>query len=112
MGYPYVWAGSTPQSGFDCSGFTSYVFKSLGYPTNRVAQDIYQNGTYVDYASLQPGDAVFFGTSVYNIGHVGIYIGNNQFIHANSAEGKVMIDGLGANDWYTRGFVGGRRIAA
>lgn len=111
IGYKYVWAGSSPETGFDCSGFTSYVFRSLGYSTNRVAQDIFQNGTYVDYEDLQPGDAVFFGKSQSSINHVGIYIGNGEFIHADSYMGYVHIDELGDGDNYTKKFVGGRRIA-
>ena len=79
MGYSYVWAGSSPSTGFDCSGFVSYVYKSLGYQTNRTAADIYKNGVSVAYEDLQPGDAVFFASSSEAIGHVGIYIGDGQF---------------------------------
>lgn len=109
LGVPYVWAGSTP-SGFDCSGFVSYVFKSNGYQTNRTAAAIYQNGYAVDKSELQPGDAVFFASSSEAIGHVGIYIGNGQFIHASSGAGYVTINSLDES-YYSRMYVGARRIA-
>ncbi len=109
MGVPYVWAGSSP-SGFDCSGFVSYVFKSNGYQTNRTAAAIYQNGVAVDKSELQPGDAVFFASSSQAIGHVGIYIGDGQFIHASSGAGYVTINSLDES-YYSRMYVGARRIA-
>lgn len=109
LGVPYVWAGSSP-SGFDCSGFVSYVFKNLGYPTYRVAKDIYRNGYAVSKSELQPGDAVFFASSSEAIGHVGIYIGGGEFIHASSGDGYVTISGLDES-YYTRMYVGARRIA-
>ena len=111
MGYSYVWAGSSPSTGFDCSGFVSYVFKSLGYSTSRTAADIYyNNGTAVDYSDLQPGDAVFFASSSQAIGHVGIYIGNGEFIHSSSGAGYVTINSL-SESYYSRMYVGAKRIA-
>ena len=110
MGTPYVWGGESPSVGFDCSGFVSYVFKSLGYQTNRVARDIYRNGVEVDKSELQPGDAVFFASSSESIGHVGIYIGDGEFIHSSSGAGYVTINGLDES-YYTRMYVGARRIA-
>ena len=109
LGVPYVWAGASP-SGFDCSGFVSYVYKSLGYQTNRTAADIYKNGVAVDKGALEPGDAVFFASSSEAIGHVGIYIGNGQFIHASSGKGCVIISGLDES-YYANMYVGARRIA-
>ncbi len=111
LGYSYVWAGSSPSTGFDCSGFVSYVFKSMGYSTSRTAADIYSNnGTSVDYADLQPGDAVFFASSSQAVGHVGIYIGNGQFIHSSSGAGYVTINSLDES-YYSRMYVGAKRIA-
>ena len=80
LGTPYVYGGSTP-AGFDCSGFTSYVYKQFGVDIGRTTYDQVKRGTVVSKANLQPGDLVFFGskTSPY---HVGIYVGGGQYIHS------------------------------
>lgn len=109
LGVPYVWAGTSP-SGFDCSGLVYYVFKECGYSTNRTAASLYNNGTYVDRDDLQPGDIICFTNSGYSyIGHVGIYIGNGEFIHASSGGGKVMISSLNET-YYNNHYYGARRI--
>ena len=106
LGYRYVYGGSSP-SGFDCSGFTSYVYKQFGYKLNRSASDQLDNGVAVSRSELQPGDLVIFkkGSS----SHVGLYIGNNQFIHASTSKVGVIISRM-SDAYYTTGFVGGRRI--
>lgn len=109
LGVPYVWAGMSP-SGFDCSGFVNYIYDLYGYDLDRVAQSIYSNnGVFVDKANLQIGDIVCFGYSGSSINHVGIYIGDGQFIHASSGRGKVVISSLSEN-YYTRMYVGAKRV--
>ena len=109
LGVPYLWGG-TSSSGFDCSGLVYYVYKECGYSINRTAASIYQNGTFVEKANLKVGDAVCFTTnSSASIGHVGIYIGNGQFIHSSSGSGKVIISDL-SSSYYITNYVGARRI--
>ena len=111
VGYPYVYGGSSP-SGFDCSGFTQYVYKQFGYSLNRTASNQLQNGTPVSMSELLPGDLVLFkraGTGSSAASHVGLYIGNGQFVHASTAKVGVIVSDLDSA-YYTTGFVGGRRI--
>lgn len=110
VGYPYVYGGSSPK-GFDCSGFTSYVYKHFGYNINRSASTQLDNGKAVSMSELQPGDLVIFkkGNSSKRATHVGLYIGNNQFVHASTSKVGVIISRL-SDSYYTKGFVGGRRI--
>ncbi len=108
LGYSYVWGGASPSAGFDCSGFTKYVFAQLGYTLNRTAAQQLQNGTSV--SELKVGDLVFFNntyTTSAAASHVGIYIGDNQFIHA--AEGGVKITDL-SHPYYASRYVGARRV--
>ena len=102
LGCPYSWGGKDP-SGFDCSGFVSYVYAHFGITLNRVAQDQAKNGYGVSASELQPGDILCFYSGSSYIGHVGIYIGFGKFIHAqNSATGVVITDLAG--HYAERGF--------
>jgi cell wall-associated NlpC family hydrolase len=111
IGTPYVWGGESPgEGGFDCSGFTQYVFKQVGYSLNRISGDQAKQGVYVSRASIQPGDLIFYsfeGNGVIN--HVGIYIGNGQMIHSPKAGDSVKITNIGTAYWRSR-YVTARRI--
>ena len=107
LGYKYTYGGSSPSTGFDCSGFTSYVFKQHGISLNRTAAGQYSNGVAVSRANLQPGDLVMFGKS--GINHVAIYIGGGQIIHASTPSTGVRIDSL-STGYYNNNYVGARRI--
>ena len=107
-GYPYVWGGTTPD-GFDCSGFTTYVYGHFGISLNRVADDQTRNGVAADISALQPGDLLCFYSSGSYVGHVGIYIGNNRFIHASTYTTGVIISEL-SGYYNARGFIARRLI--
>ena len=111
LGKPYVWGAQGPNS-FDCSGFTYYVFKnSANITLPRTSKDQSTCGTTISKKNLKVGDLVFFDTSGSNSGnvsHVGIYIGSNQFIHASSSKGKVVISDF--NNYYTNAFVKVKRV--
>ena len=104
LGVPYVWGGSSPGTGFDCSGFTSFVYAQVGVtlPHNAAAQ--YGYGVPVSRDQLEPGDLVFFD----GLGHVGLYIGNGEFVHAPHTGDVVKISPLAG--WYDSNYVGARRI--
>lgn len=111
-GIKYARGGNTPETGFDCSGFVRYVFKqaaSLTLPHSALA--ISQIGKSVPKNDLQPGDLVFFNTMRNTFSHVGIYLGNNRFIHSPSAGGKVRVENMQDGYWSTR-FSGAQRIDA
>ncbi|MDY3859836.1 MAG: SH3 domain-containing protein [Candidatus Limivicinus sp.] len=101
VGYNYSWGGKSPSTGFDCSGLVYYVYSQFGYTLNRVACDQANNGVAV--TELQPGDILCFYSGSSYIGHVGIYIGDNKFVHAqNSATGVVVTELAGY--YATRGY--------
>ena len=104
LGVPYVWGGASP-SGFDCSGFSMYVFAQVGVSLPHHAASQYGMGSPVSRDQLAPGDLVFFN----GLSHMGIYIGGGQFIHAPRTGDVVKISSL-SDSWYARTWVGARRI--
>ena len=110
MGVRYRSGGSSPN-GFDCSGFTMYLYGQLGYSLPHTATGQYNNcGTYVAKADLQPGDLVFFSDSGHAIGHAAIYIGGGQIVHALYSVGRVTTNYL-SESYYANRYVGAKRIA-
>ncbi|WP_294515590.1 C40 family peptidase [uncultured Intestinimonas sp.] len=109
LGTPYVLGGNGPSS-FDCSGFTKYIYAQFGYSLNRTATDQLQNGVSVSRDELQPGDLVFFKYNTSKpVSHVGIYIGNGEFIHASTNRYMVQIDQMNTGH-YANVYVYARRI--
>ena len=106
IGSSYVYGASGPSS-FDCSGFTSYIYKQYGVSLNRTAAGQYSNGTAVSKDELQPGDLVMFGKS--GINHVGIYIGGGQMVHAANPSRGVTTDTINSGYYYNN-YVGARRV--
>lgn len=110
LGYRYVSGGSVPATGFDCSGFTSYIYKHFGISLSRSSKGQINNGVAVARKNLKLGDLVIFNNSRNTmIGHVGIYIGGNKFIHAANSKEGVTITSLSSSYYNTR-FVGARRV--
>ena len=106
LGRPYVYGANGPNA-FDCSGFTSYVYRHFGVSIPRTTGSQFGAGVAVSRDSLAPGDLVFFNTVEY-LGHVGLYIGGGDFIHAASS-GKVKVSSLNEGYYRTR-YAGARRV--
>ena len=112
LGIPYVWGATGPDK-FDCSGFTQWVFRDVGINIPRVSRDQARVGEYVSFNNLQSGDMMFFDTHKKRTGrvsHVGIYLGNGNFIHASSAGKKVVIYNFNKKPFYKERFLWGRRV--
>ncbi len=111
IGIRYRRGGSSPDSGFDCSGFVNHVFKEgLGLYLPRSAKEMSRTGDEVGKEELKPGDLVFFNTMRRTFSHVGIYLGDNLFVHSPRVGGKVRIEDLRDRYW-TRRYNGARRVA-
>jgi cell wall-associated NlpC family hydrolase len=108
-GTPYVYGGAG-RDGFDCSGFTSYLYGRLGISLPHSARGQFEMGRHISRDAMKPGDLVFFHTVTPGISHVGVYIGNGRFIHASSRRsGGVRVDNLD-RDYYQSAFRGARRV--
>ena len=111
-GVKYSYGGNSPEGGFDCSGFVRYVFQQAANLTlPHGARAISQLGQTVTQRELKPGDLVFFNTVRSTFSHVGIYIGNNRFIHSPSAGSAISVTDMGDSYWAKR-FTGARRLDA
>lgn len=109
LGTPYKYGGASP-GGFDCSGFTSYIYGQFGISLNRTAAGQYSNGVAVSKANLVAGDLVFFNSYTKGITHVGIYVGNGKFIHSSSPSTGGVVYSYLSNSYYVNTYVGARRI--
>lgn len=110
IGIRYKYGGNSPENGLDCSGMVRYVFmQAWGARLPRTAEEISRVGESVDRSNLQPGDLVFYDTLRRGFSHVGIYLGDNKFIHSPSTGGRVRIESMEVGYWKSR-FVGARRI--
>jgi cell wall-associated NlpC family hydrolase len=108
-GTPYRDGGNDP-TGFDCSGFTQYVFWQHGLLLPRNVKEQYEMGRNVDSDEIAAGDLIFFSTVARGASHVGIALGGDEFVHAPSSTGVVRVEHIGAAYWSKR-FIGARRIA-
>ncbi len=110
LGVMYRYGGTSPQTGFDCSGFCQYVFSnSVGISLHRVSRDQYaKDGVSVSKSELQPGDLVFFGSGG-SVSHVGIYVGDGEMIHSPSTGKPVQFTSINS-DYYTSRYIGAKRV--
>jgi cell wall-associated NlpC family hydrolase len=108
-GTPYVFGGNRPQTGFDCSGLVQYSYQQLGLYIPRNSYEQYKLSTPVYISHLQPGDLVFFRTRSIFVSHVGVYIGDNRFVHAPGEGRPVSTDSLDSSYWRKR-LVGGGSV--
>ena len=111
LGVSYRFGGNNPDSGFDCSGLVRRVFQdALGLNLPRTAREMSSMGKQVRIEDLKPGDLVFFNTMRAAFSHVGIYLGDNKFVHAPSEGGVVRVEDMRIRYW-TQRFNGARRVA-
>jgi cell wall-associated NlpC family hydrolase len=110
IGIPYKYGGNSPESGFDCSGFVGHVYShALDISLPRSTGEISTMGKAVRSNDLRTGDLVFFNTLHTKFSHVGIYLGDYQFIHAPSSKGSVRVENM-RDDYWRRNYNGARRI--
>lgn len=110
-GYKYVVGGKNPESGFDCSGFTRYIFLQFGYSLGSTAAEQNNIGVEVSRDALKPGDLIlFYDEGKIKIGHTGIYLSNGEFIHSANPERGVVIDNINTNSYYNERYIVAKRI--
>ena len=107
VGTPYAWGGSSPASGFDCSGLVYWAYRRLGVQLPRTSYALFDRGRRVGRSRLKAGDLVFFS----GLGHVGVYLGRGRMVHAPRSGRNVEVVRLGSSYW-GRALVGARRVAA
>lgn len=110
LGYKYRYGGSSPSTGFDCSGFTTYVYSQFGYTLNRTSSGQTSNGIQVEWDELLPGDLLIFSNSVETYGHVGIYTGDGYFIHSVRTGVPVSMESLWGSNYGKRLMIARRII--
>ena len=111
VGIRYRRGGTSPETGFDCSGFVGHVFREgVGLILPRTSREISRSGEIIKKNELQPGDLVFFNTMRHAFSHVGIYLGDNHFVHAPASGGEVRVEDMATGYWGKR-FNGARRLA-
>jgi cell wall-associated NlpC family hydrolase len=106
LGIPYRYGGTSPRTGFDCSGFVRFVYEHFGIELPHSSYAQFQTGRRVSRGGLKPGDLVFF----HGLGHVGLYVGGGRFIHAPHSGTRVSIDSMAG--WYATRYDGARRLVA
>lgn len=106
----YAWGGRGPATGFDCSGLVSHVYReAVGIPVKGTSADLGRQSRPIDRSQLQPGDLVFFNTLGARHSHVGVYVGNNKFVHASNPRTGVRMDVL-SNRYYAQRFEGAQSL--
>jgi cell wall-associated NlpC family hydrolase len=112
LGTPYRTGGLSPRTGFDCSGLVAYAYREgAGLALPRNTYDLSRQGEPIERAALRPGDLVFYNTQRREYSHVGIYLGEDRFIHAPTSGGEVRVENLRADYWMRR-YNGARRVIA
>jgi cell wall-associated NlpC family hydrolase len=109
LGLPYRWGGMSERRGADCSGLVKMIFAKLHVELPRTSREQIQSGQEVPLDNLETGDLVFFSSGGDTPTHVGVYIGNHQFLHAEKKAGRVIITDL-SQPWYAERFLGARRV--
>lgn len=112
LGSKYIVGGKNPDTGFDCSGFTRYVYLNFGYNLGTTSSSQSNSGSEISKENMKPGDLIiFYNESKTAVGHTAIYIGNGEFVHSANPQRGVVIDSLNSNTYYNERFISARRIA-